>query len=106
MPGVEKPTISGASLRLNREGCLHVGMEAAIILDGAGLLQNQGAVLLGRQHYIPIAVARGRGVGEDVLVDPFNRVADLRGDLRRRDHQIFHRDLNGRGTRRDGRRER
>src|SRR5258707_15573676 len=53
------------------------------------------------QCHVPVAVSRRRGVGKDVLVDPFDGVADFCRSFRRRDHQIFHRDLNGRGMRRD-----
>src|SRR6266850_2307254 len=53
------------------------------------------AGLLQRQCHVPVAVSRRRGVGKDVLVDPFDGVADFCRSFRRRDHQIFHRDLNG-----------
>src|SRR5882757_2626223 len=68
---------AGPSLRPNREGRLHVGMEATVIVDGAGLLQNQSDGLLRRHRHIPIAVSRGCGMDENVLVDPFDGVADL-----------------------------
>src|SRR6266480_5790970 len=93
---------AGPSLWPNREGCLHVGMEATVIVDGAGLLQNQSDGLLRRHRHIPIAVSRGCGMDENVLVDPFDGVADLDRSLRRRDNEILHRNLNRLRMRRDG----
>src|ERR1700744_4728612 len=77
-------------------------MKAAVIVEGAGLLQNKAAAFLGRQHHVEVAVLRGGGVGEYILVDPLDGVADLCRHFRRRDNEIFHRNLNGRRQRRDG----
>ena len=78
-------------------------MEAAVIVDHTGLLQNQGAGLFRRHRHVPVAISRRRGMDENILVDPFDGVADFRRRRRWRDHEILHRDLNGRRMRRDGR---
>ncbi len=77
-------------------------MIATIIFDRAGFLQNESDASFRRHRHVPVAVTRGCGVRENVPVDPFDGVADLGRDLRRRNHQIFHRDLNRRRVRRDG----
>ena len=46
------------------------------------------------------AVACRRCVGDEVGVDPFDRVADVSGDLRRRESELFDFDLNRFGARR------
>ncbi len=51
-------------------------MEAAVVVDLAGLFQNQGNRFLRLHHDIPVAVSGGRGVDEDVLVDPLDGVTD------------------------------
>src|SRR5258708_21027664 len=65
------------------ESRFHVRMEAAIIVDGAGFLQNRGKGRFRRQRHVPVAVSRRRGVGEDVLVDPFDGVTDFCRSFRR-----------------------
>src|SRR5215472_19292625 len=58
----------GGGSRLDLERRLHVGMEAAEIVDGAGLLQNVGHGLFRRHHHVEIAVPRGGVVANKVLV--------------------------------------
>src|ERR1700754_3317367 len=77
-------------------------MKTTIILDSSRLLQNIRHRLLRRHRHVEIAVSRGRGVGENILVDQLDGVADFGRGLRRRDHQIVHRNLNRRRMRRDG----
>jgi len=71
-------------------------MEAAVIVDHAGLLQNQGDGLFRRHRHVPVAISRRRGMSDNILVDPFDGVTAFRRSLRWRDHEILHRDLNGR----------
>ena len=78
-------------------------MEAAIVVDGTGLLQNQRHRFVRRHCHVEVAVSRGGSMGEHVLVDQLDGVADLCRSLRWRDHEILHRDLNGRRICRDGR---
>ena len=49
-------------------------MEAAVIVDQAGLLQNQGYGLFRRHRHVPVAISRRRGMDENILVDPFDGV--------------------------------
>src|SRR5437773_10306901 len=50
------------ALRRDNEGCLHVGMEAAVIFDRAGLVQNRGDGFVRRHGHVPVAVSRRRGM--------------------------------------------
>ena len=56
----------------DHEGSLHVGMKATIILDRPGFLQNQRHRLLWRHGHVEVTVPRRRGMGEHVLVYPFD----------------------------------
>jgi len=67
----------GSGSRLNLESSLHVGMEAAIIVHGAGLLQDVNRCLVRRHHHIKVAVPCRGGMGEHILVDPFDGIADF-----------------------------
>src|SRR6266436_8408366 len=82
----------------SKSGCKHLSSTKSIArFDFTCLIEfpTMTAGLLQRQCHVPVAVSRRRGVGNDVLVDPFDGVADFCRSFRRRDHQIFHRDLNG-----------
>src|SRR5437899_9776785 len=71
------PPTSCRALRRDLQHRLHVGMEAAVVFDDAGLVEHRRDCLLRWQVDVEITVARGRGVGEHVLVHPFDGVADL-----------------------------
>src|SRR5262249_43496990 len=77
-------------------------MEATIVLEGAGLVQNKRGRLLRGDHHIEVAIACGRGVRDDVFVTPFDGIADLGRDLGRVDLQVFHQDLYRRRARWNG----
>jgi hypothetical protein len=75
-------------LRRDDNPSLHVGMEAAIILDDTGLFQNQACRLIRLEHDIK-AAAHSRRMRDDVLVDPCDRIADLGFDFRRREDEVL-----------------
>src|SRR6516162_1143322 len=83
---------------------LHVRMEAAVIIDRTGVLQHKRGGLIRRECHVEVAVACGCGMGDDVLVGPFDGVADLGRDLGRRDIEILHDDLDRRRVSRHGHR--
>ena len=58
-------------------------MKAAVIVDNSCLLQCDATDPLGRDGHVPLFLAPGRGVGDEVGVDPLDRIADMRRDLRR-----------------------
>src|SRR3974390_1406883 len=89
---------------LRRDGqlALHVRMKFAKIFKRAGLLGDEAALLVRRQKHVPGAVRRRRGVLQDVLVVPLDRVADLPIDLGRREHEFVGDHFDGGRLRRDG----
>jgi hypothetical protein len=52
----------------DRYGRLHVRMKATIIIDCAGLFQNQSGGRFRRDRYIPVTLSRGRGVSKMSLL--------------------------------------
>jgi hypothetical protein len=68
-------------------------MEAVIILDDAGLFQNQACRLIRLDHDVK-AAAHSCRMRDDVLVDPCDRIADLGFDFRRREDELVDCNLN------------
>jgi len=76
-------------------------MEAAIILDDAGLCQNQACRLIRLDHDVK-AAAHGRRMRDDVFVDPCDRITGLGFDFRRREEELIDCNLNRVRARRNG----
>ena len=86
--------------RRHRDASLHVGMEAAKIVDGLRLIEGDASGLLNREHHLPTALD-GCRVRERVLVHPFDSVANLGADLRRRKCHLRDRHRDRFGMRRE-----
>ena len=50
-------------------------------------------------QHVPGTIARGGRMGDEVGIDPLDRIADMRGNLRRQKAKLFHLHLNGVGAR-------
>lgn len=77
----------------------HVWVELAVIVDCPLSFQNDAFGGVGRYQGIPGAVPCRCGVGHEVGVHPFNRIADVSPDLRRSKGELLDPDLNGLGAR-------
>ena len=86
--------------RLDRDLSDHVGMKPAVILNGARRFQHDAVLAIGSDHDIPALVPRRRGVRDNILVVPFDRVADGSRDLRRHVGDLLHRDVDDFGAHR------
>src|ERR1700730_12685395 len=76
-------------------------MEAAIILDDAGLFQDPACRLIRLDHDIK-AAAHSRRMRDDVLIDPRDGVADLGFEFLRREDKLVDCKLNDFRVRRNG----
>lgn len=86
--------------RLDRDLPDHIGMKPAVILNGAGQFQHDTVLAIRSDHDVPAVVPRCRGVRDDILVVPFDRVADISRDLRRHIGNLVHRDVDDFGAHR------
>ena len=91
-----------AGLRRNDYAALHIGMILAEIVDGSRLFHHQPCRLLRRDGNIPVAVRGGGGMRQNVLVDPFDSVPDLRRYFGWDKDELVDRHLNCRRLRLDG----
>ena len=74
------------------EPSLHNGMKAAEILDRSGLCQDDGGSFLGGDDHLKAAISGRGGVIDDIVIGPFDGVADPGHGHGRFDHQILHQD--------------
>jgi hypothetical protein len=74
-------------------------MKLTIIVDCPSGFQNNASRRIRRQHNIPGAITRSRGVCNKISVQPFDRVADLRRHLRRHESEILNLNLDYGGVR-------
>ena len=73
-------------------------MKFAIIIDRSHGFQNNASGRIRRQHNIPGAITRSRGVCNKIRVHPFDRISDMRRRLRWRKGEILNLDLNHGGV--------
>jgi hypothetical protein len=68
-------------------------VKPAVILNRTGRLEDDAGLGIRPYHYILGSVSGSRGVGHDILVHPFNCIADMGGDLTRRVGDLRHPNL-------------
>src|SRR3569832_531110 len=78
-------------IRSADESPLHVWMIFAVVVDRSRFFQNDASCFLGGNGDVPVAIPCRRSVDEDVVVDPLDRVADLRAGFERCIDQLVHR---------------
>src|SRR5262249_47736056 len=74
----------------------HIGMEAAEIFVFAGRAELSDGGFAGGEKYVEAAAAFGRrAMRHEILVDPFDAVASVNGEVDRREGEILDDDLDG-----------
>ena len=56
-------------------------MKAAVIFDQSGFFECNAADAMHRRRDIPLAIARRGRMKDEVLVCPFDGIANMRGDI-------------------------
>jgi hypothetical protein len=83
----------------NRNRPDHVRVKPTVVLDRPGRFKRNAVFAFGFYHHIPCPISGGRGVGHDIVVRPFDRIADMGGNLCRRIGDLRHLDLDYGGVR-------
>jgi hypothetical protein len=74
-------------------------MKFAVIFNGPLGLENHRLFGVDRDQDVPGTIARGGRMGDEIGIDPLDRIADMRGNLHRHKAKLFHLHLNGAGAR-------
>src|SRR5579871_6907103 len=91
---------------LDRNPAYHVRVKRTEVLELALGLDDDAPGFVGRDGHVPGAVARRRRVRHEIVVPPFDGVADMRRDFGRREGELLdpdRNDLGGAGRSRDKR---
>ena len=75
-------------------------MKLTVIVHRPFGLENHGLFSVDRDQDVPGTVTGSGRVCDEIGVDPFDRIADMRGHLCRQKPEFFHLYLNGVGARR------
>jgi hypothetical protein len=67
-------------------------MKAEEIIDFAGVVQRDATGPLRGDGDVPVFVVRCRGMRDEIAAHPFNRIADMGRDLRRRELELVNGD--------------
>src|SRR4029077_14215991 len=65
-------------------------MKFAVIVHHPFILENHVPFCVDRDQNVPGTVARSSRMRDEIGVDPFDRVADMRGDLCEYKAELFH----------------
>ena len=88
-----------SALLRNRDRPDHIRVKPAVILNGTRRFERDAAFAFGLHDHIPGSISGSRGVGHDILVRPFDRIANMGGNLCGRIGDLRHLDLDYGGVR-------
>lgn len=75
-------------------------MKFAVIVYCPFGLENHSLFSVDRNQNVPGTIARSSRVYDEIRIDPLDRIAHMRSNLRRDKAELFHLDLNDLGVRR------
>ena len=84
----------------DRDPAGHVRVNPTVIVHSTAGLEHNARGRRRGHHNVPSAIACSRCVRDEIGIDPFDRIADVSGDLRRHKSEVFDLDLNSFGARR------
>jgi hypothetical protein len=75
-------------------------MKFAVIVHRPFGLENHGLFSVDRDQDVPGTIARSSRMGDEIGIDPLDRIAHMCGNLRRHKAELLHLHLNSGGARR------